>query len=89
MKLEETETPQKIKNPETTEVKIPQEVKETAEKEPPAPSYCSIIIKSINNLEKEQSSPMKSFLVSKSFILDANPEVCLRHREQNSFVAQE
>jgi hypothetical protein len=43
----------------------------------------------MNILEKEQPSPLKSLLASKSFIMDVSPEANLKLREHASFIAHE
>lgn len=88
IKLEENETPKKAPEPERSLEKITIHDKPTAQKEEPRlVSNTSLAFKSSINLEKDFSSPVKG-LISRSLIMDINPEICLRLRE-NSVLADE
>lgn len=88
IKLEENETPRKSPEPEQSQEKITIHDKPTAQKEEARLlSTTSLAFKSSLYLEKEVHSPVKG-LISRSLIMDINPEICLRLRE-NAVVADE
>ena len=83
---EENETPRKPHQPEEEEEKSIIHDKPTALKEEPkVSSSTSLAFKSSLCLEKEFNSPIKG-LISRSFIMDLNPEICLKLRS-NSILA--
>lgn len=86
IKLEETETPRKMDEQEPSEEKITIHERPTARKEEPSLVSCTSLaaFKSTLNLEKENiNSPLKGF-ISRSLIMDINPEMYLRLQEHHA-----